>query len=281
MELGSIVGEGLTVHLTTDDDDFAIWENNTVVEDTLVPHGVDLLSIDRVVLVPNGDNVRVCSGVDVLIAGSTAGHQDLSGHGVIHDCNTAHGITIIGTGSGIVDSSVVRVGIVPVHPLGWTGLEDKASLPAEQHGVIVSTVGALGIVCEKSTDGSVLAEVPGVVCDAVDFTVLATFSSGPGSTDGERSAIREGSLRLVTTLDLHIRECLPSVVARVIKTGPSGVVAACDKDTSTGVETETGAEHVVIGVCDQALGDGLGAVEVGGCQGLAAVGTTKGIGSIR
>ena len=274
-QLGRIIRERLTVDLTSNDHDIAIGHNHTAGEDTLIPHRVDGLHSHIAARTCKGDDVGVGGGVDVLVAGGTARHQNLPCHGIVHGSNTTHGITVVVSVSYTRNIPIAER-VVPVHLLGWAGLEDVLVLPCEQHTMVVSPVDALRVLGEhvrNRTAGQLVPHIPGWVVD------LGVFSSGPTRprpANDESATSRSGGLSLIASLNVHVGEASPLITSWDVCASLLGSVPTSGDNAALGIQAQTLAEHVVLHVGDGALADGLRAWVVVGGEGGGAVGATIG-----
>ena len=96
------VREGLAVDLTAHDEHVPIGHNDGVGEDPLEPHRVDGLNLWSCTCIAQGNDVGVRGRVGSLVARGPSESQDLSGHRIVHDGITAHGIGISATCTGTV-----------------------------------------------------------------------------------------------------------------------------------------------------------------------------------
>ena len=95
LELGGGIGEGLAEDLASSNENLASWQNHGVGEDTLIPHGVDVLDDGIGVRAVDLDNMGIGCRIDTLIVGSTTNHKNFALGSIIHDRITAHGITVV------------------------------------------------------------------------------------------------------------------------------------------------------------------------------------------
>ena len=93
-ELRGSVREGLRVNLTANDENSAVWQDNTVGKGPLVCHVANCLDSGYGGRGADGDDMSVGSSVNVLIIGSSANSENLACYGIIHSNITAHSITI-------------------------------------------------------------------------------------------------------------------------------------------------------------------------------------------
>jgi len=200
--LGCIVRERLPVNLAADDENIAVWHDDAVGEYALGVHAVDRSHCWCLTLIGEGDDVCIGRGIHVLVAGSTASDQDFACNSIVHGSNTAHSVAIVSTVSRSL-LATGSVGVIPVHRLAGTGLEDPSLLPAKEHGVVVGTVDALCVVGQHGSDRATWETGPGVLGNAVDLSVLPTSTTGPTSTDEECTTVGKSTLGGVPTRNLR------------------------------------------------------------------------------
>ena len=183
-QLGRIIRERLAIDLTSNNHNITVGHDHAAGEDTLIPHVVDGLHCHIAARTCEGDDVGVGGGVDVLVAGGTARHQNLPCHGIVHGSNTSHGIAVVVSVSYTCDIPVTER-VVPVHLLGWAGLEDVFVLPCEQHTMIVSTVDALRVLGEHVRNRAARQLIPHIPIGVVDLGVFSSGSTRPGPANDE------------------------------------------------------------------------------------------------
>ena len=187
LELGGGIREGLAVDLASSDENLACWQNHGVGEDTLVPHGVDVLDGDNAVRSVESDDMGIGSRVGTLVVGSTTNHKNFALGSIIHNRVTAHSIVIVASGT----RSCLAPGTgsaVPVHGSAGTSLKDIPVLPAEEHSVVVSAVDTLSIVGKHGSNGGAAESSPGICSGAVKFSILSSKPTSPRTTNHENVA---------------------------------------------------------------------------------------------
>ncbi len=279
-ELCRIVRERRRDDLATGDKDRTGRQNDAIGEGALKIHVIYLRHLRVLVGTGEGDDVGVDSGdggsVRVsLVVGSTPKGQDLASRGVVHDRVAVHRVSIIGAGAG-AGLAALPTRAVPVHVSARAGLEDAPVLPREEPAMVVGTVNALHVVGEHWTDGAAGQRGPRVGVGIVDFTVLIPLSATPGAANHKGTTVGDGALGLVASTDDHVRRADPIISRGIVYARPLVVVTAGDDDASVEVQRQAGAEHVMVGVGDNALGDDLGVRVVAGRHGLTAIAVGEG-----
>lgn len=221
----------------------------------------------------------VGGGVDFLVAGGTTRYQNLPRHGIVHGGNTTHGIVVVTAVSCARDIAVTN-GVVPVHLLGWAGLEDVLVLPCEQHSMIVRTIGTFHVGGEHVLDRAARQLVPDIPVWIVDFGIFATHSTRPRAANDESATSRGGGLSLVASLNVHVGEGSPLITAWDVCAGLLSSVPPSGENAALSIQTQTLTEHVVLHIRDGALADGLRAWVIIGSEGSGPVGATIGTSSV-
>ena len=280
LKLGRVVGEGQWVDLAPGDKDLAIRQHDGVVKSAGKPHIVDPLHLRVGKGLANGDDVGIDGRCAALIVGSAPEGQDLAREGIVHDGVTVHRVTIVGTKAGAA-LGPLTIGAVPIHCTARASLEDGSALPSKEPSVVVGTEDTTVIVGQHGSDRAIGQRKPPTEVGVEYFTVLAPLPTRPGATDNEGLPVRDGALRLVAAADEHIGPTVPLIEGRIVYAHSLVVVSAGDEDASTPIQRQTRAEHVVVGVGDDALSDSLGKGVIAGRHGQTTVSAGEGAGLIR
>ena len=279
LKLGGGVREGHSVDLASSDENLASWQNHSVGEDALIPHGVDVLDGDDAVRSVESDDMGIGSRVDTLIAGSTTNHKDFALGSVIHNRVTAHGIVVIASDTGGCLASGTS-SAVPVHSSARTSLEDIPILPAEEHSVVVRAVYTLSIVGKHGSDWGAAERSPGICSRAEKFSILSSKPTSPRTTNHENVAVGKSGLRRIPTRSVHLCISCPGIIGRAIDRGFIVSVATCCNETAGSISGKTFAEHVVVRVGNIPLRNSARGRVIGSCDRVTTGAATESAGGI-
>lgn len=252
-----VVGEDDGAALAAGDEHGAVREHDGVGEAARVGHVGHALDRRRGVGLVDGDEVGARRGVRVGVVGGTSRGEDLAG--LVHDKGAAHGGARGIADAGVTDGSCACCA-VPVH--GFTGprLEDGALLPGKKPGVVVFAPDALVVGGEHGRDFGVGKRRPGVGGGIVNLAVLALTRARVGAANGEDAVVGERDGGLVAARHFHVRPGGEVVGLGVVEARLGCVGAALDQNPAVLQAADAGAEHVVVGIGNGALGHGAAGV---------------------
>lgn len=268
------VGKDHGLALTSCDEDSSVRQDGSIAETAREGHVSNTLDSSRLVGLSEGGDVGVLVGVTVGVVGGTSSGEDLASNSIVHGKDTAHGVNIVSAAG--LDNGTLLLSAVPVLIFARASLEDTASLPAEEPGVVILAPDTFMILGEHGLDVGASEHGPLVSLGVVDLTILTLARTRVSSTNCENSSVGENGGSLVATGHLHVGAAGESVGLGVVDTDSVGIGTTLDQDTAIGKLAHTRAEHVVVGIGDLS-GANLSTREIKGSELGSARGATESI----